>query len=155
MKEKIVVDERYSPLSIFVGMDPRISTEAKIVYAHLRGRAHNDERPNICYPSQELISAYLCVSVSTVKRAIQELVDYGYIIRTQKKKQQGKHNEYRVVSPWDLLGEVACKKRTWGELDDIVTRKDQIYEKHKTTIDSIVRSRADQRINLTDSSVRP
>ncbi len=140
MKKEILLDERFSPLPMFVAMDPRATCEAKLIYAHLRGRAHNSKRPSTCFPSQELIAGYLCISVSTVKRATQELIEYGYIQKTQKKRQQGRHNEYFVFDPIDIFGDEACRKRLWEDFDEIANRRVAIFDSLKLLVESIFQS---------------
>ena len=66
--------------------DKNISTAEYRILCYLLMRARNQD---ICYPSLNTISADTDISVSTVKRAIPELVKKGYLKKRNRKKING------------------------------------------------------------------
>ena len=63
--------------------DKNISTAEYRILCYLLMRAGNQD---ICYPSLNTISADTDISLSTVKRAIPELVNKGYLKKINGKK---------------------------------------------------------------------
>ena len=66
--------------------DKNISTAEYRILCYLLMRAGNQD---ICYPSLNTISADTDISLSTVKRAIPELVKKGYLKKINRKKANG------------------------------------------------------------------
>ena len=58
-----------------------LPTRAKIVYMNLKDRADKDGK---CFPSVRRIAKDTSLSVSTVKRAIADLISYGYIEKERR-----------------------------------------------------------------------
>jgi DNA-binding MarR family transcriptional regulator len=63
-----------------------VSSKAVLVYRYLRDRQGNNEN---CYVSHKRIAADNKCSVSTVKRAIKELVSKGYVTVTHRRRADG------------------------------------------------------------------
>jgi len=66
--------------------DKNISTAEYRILCYLLMRAGNQD---ICYPSLNTISKDIDISLSTVKRAIPELVDKGYLKKVNRKRRNG------------------------------------------------------------------
>ena len=66
--------------------DKNISTAEYRILCYLLMRAGNQDT---CYPSLNTISADTDISLSTVKRAIPELVKKGYLKKINRKKTNG------------------------------------------------------------------
>ncbi len=80
-----------------------LPSRAVNVYRYLRDRT-NDQRQ--CFPSMDRIASDLHISVSTVNRAIKELVAAGFIekenrSRTYNKKTFGKTSNLYTVHTFD------------------------------------------------------
>ncbi len=63
-----------------------LPNRAIAVYMYLLHRANKDGQ---CWPSQKRISSDLSMSLSTVKRALQELREHGYLITEQRYRSNG------------------------------------------------------------------
>ena len=63
-----------------------VSCKAVLIYRYLRDRQGKHEN---CFPSHKTIAHDNKCSVSTVKRAIDELVDKGYIAKTNRRRANG------------------------------------------------------------------
>ncbi len=66
--------------------DKNISTAEYRILCYLLMRAGTQD---VCYPSLNTISADTDISLSTVKRAIPELVNKGYLKKINRKKSNG------------------------------------------------------------------
>ena len=66
--------------------DKNISTAEYRILCYLLMRAGNQDN---CYPSLNIISADTDISLSTVKRAIPELVKKGYLKKINRKTAHG------------------------------------------------------------------
>ncbi|MBQ7794845.1 MAG: helix-turn-helix domain-containing protein [Clostridia bacterium] len=66
--------------------DKNISEAEFRILCYLLMRAGNQD---ICYPSLNTISKDIDISLSTVKRAIPELVDKGYLKKINRKRKNG------------------------------------------------------------------
>ena len=66
--------------------DKNITTAEYRILCYLLMRAGNQD---ICYPSLNTISKDIDISLSTVKRAIPELVDKGYLKKINRKRKNG------------------------------------------------------------------
>ena len=76
--------------------DTELSHRAKSVYMYLKDRSDAEGK---CWPSQKTIAAGLNLSISTVKRALAELEQKGYVTHAQRFRANGgkTSNLYRVV----------------------------------------------------------
>ncbi|MFI3228491.1 MAG: helix-turn-helix domain-containing protein, partial [Clostridia bacterium] len=69
-------------MSLFGNLyDEELPSRAKIVYMNLKDRADKDGK---CFPSVKRIARDTSLSVSTVKRAINDLVKAGYIAKERR-----------------------------------------------------------------------
>lgn len=70
---------------------------AIVVYLYLSDRANKE---GTCYPSIKTNSKELNFSVSTVKRAIEDLVASGYVEKKQRWRENGGRSSlmYRIVN---------------------------------------------------------
>lgn len=66
--------------------DKNISTAEYRILCYLLMRAGNQD---VCYPSLNTISTDTDISLSTVKRAIPELVNKGYLKKINRKRKNG------------------------------------------------------------------
>ena len=66
--------------------DKNITTAEFRILCYLLMRAGNQD---ICYPSLNTISKDIDISLSTVKRAIPELVEKGYLKKINRKRKNG------------------------------------------------------------------
>ena len=66
--------------------DKNISTAEYRILCYLLMRAGNQD---VCYPSLNTISKDTDIGLSTVKRAIPELVDKGYLKKVNRKRRNG------------------------------------------------------------------
>lgn len=66
--------------------DKNISTAEYRILCYLLMRAGNQD---VCYPSLNTISNDIDISLSTVKRAIPELMHKGYIKKINRKRKNG------------------------------------------------------------------
>lgn len=66
--------------------DDRLPHRAKAVYMYLEDRMNSERQ---CWPSIPRIAADLRLSETTVKRAIRELEQHGYINRCRRKRENG------------------------------------------------------------------
>ena len=66
--------------------DKNITTAEFRILCYLLMRAGNQD---ICYPSLNTISEDIDISLSTVKRAIPELVEKGYLKKVNRKRKNG------------------------------------------------------------------
>ena len=63
-----------------------LPSRAKTVYFYLFDRA---DKEGYCYPAINTIARDLSISRSTVKRAIQDLEQHGYLAKTQRYRKNG------------------------------------------------------------------
>lgn len=63
-----------------------VSSKAVMIYRYLLYRQGHNEN---CYPALKTIASDNKCSVSTVKRAINELVDKGYVKKLPRRKSDG------------------------------------------------------------------
>lgn len=66
--------------------DPELSHRAKAVYMYLYDRADAEGK---CWPGIKTIAADLGLSRSTVKRALNDLVDKGYLRKEERHRPNG------------------------------------------------------------------
>ena len=66
--------------------DTSVTHRAKSVYMYLRDRMDCERR---CWPGIKRIGADLKLSRSTVKRALKELEERGYLRRIRRKRENG------------------------------------------------------------------
>lgn len=66
---------------------------AKTVYMYLKDRSNKNGE---CWPAIKTIAKDTSLSVSTVKRAIIDLIDYGLILKEYRYRENGSHtsNKY-------------------------------------------------------------
>lgn len=63
-----------------------LPSRAKIVYMNLHDRADRDGK---CWPSIKTIARDTSLSVSTVKRAMADLVHYGLLVKEKRTRSNG------------------------------------------------------------------
>lgn len=75
--------------------DTELPHRCKTVYIYLKGRA---DPSGSCWPGIKTIAADLGLSRSTVKRALNELVQMGYLTKSARYRSNGSHtsNLYRL-----------------------------------------------------------
>ena len=75
--------------------DTELPHRSKAVYLYLRDRADSS---GSCWPGLKTIAADLSLSRSTVKRALNELVQRGYLTKVARYRSNGSHtsNLYRL-----------------------------------------------------------
>lgn len=75
-----------------------VSSKAVTIYRYLRDRQGQHEN---CFPSHRTIALDNKCSVSTVKRAIDELVRKGYVVKENRRRKNGSKtsNNYRCREP--------------------------------------------------------
>lgn len=66
--------------------DDRLPHRAKAVYMYLEDRMNSERQ---CWPGIRRIASDLRLSETTVKRAIRELEQHGYIKRYRRKRENG------------------------------------------------------------------
>ncbi len=66
--------------------DEHLSHRARSVYMYLHDRSNREQA---CWPSVKTIATELALSPATVKRAIQDLKEFGYIETTQRWRDNG------------------------------------------------------------------
>lgn len=67
--------------------DTEISAKAICLYFYLCDRANRETKS--CYPSIKIMSKNLNLSVSSVKRAIDEFIKYSYIAKENRFRENG------------------------------------------------------------------
>nr|WP_308545478.1 helix-turn-helix domain-containing protein [uncultured Lachnoclostridium sp.] len=69
---------------------------AKTVYMYLKDRSNKDGK---CWPAVKTIAKDTSLSVSTVKRAIADLVRYGFLTKESRYRENGSYtsNQYYVL----------------------------------------------------------
>lgn len=69
---------------------------AKTVYMYLKDRSNKDGE---CWPAVKTIAKDTSLSVSTVKRAIADLVRYGFLTKESRYRENGSYtsNQYYVL----------------------------------------------------------
>ncbi|AMJ41491.1 helix-turn-helix domain-containing protein [Anaerotignum propionicum] len=65
-----------------------LPSRAKSVYMYLKDRSNADDQ---CWPSIKTIAKDTSMSVSTVKRAIEDLVRYGLLTKQFRYRENGSH----------------------------------------------------------------
>ncbi|WP_312354183.1 helix-turn-helix domain-containing protein [Aminipila sp.] len=65
-----------------------LPSRAKSVYMYLKDRSNADDQ---CWPSIKTIAKDTSMSVSTVKRAIEDLVRYGLLTKEFRYRENGSH----------------------------------------------------------------
>lgn len=73
--------------------DKSITSNEFRIYAYLMSLYNKEKK--CAYPSIEVISERVSISVRTVKSAIKKLVELGYMIIEKKKGVNGNYNEYK------------------------------------------------------------
>ncbi|MFI3327297.1 MAG: helix-turn-helix domain-containing protein [Clostridia bacterium] len=63
-----------------------LPSRAKIVYIYLKDRSNKE---NNCWPAIKTIAKDTSLSVSTVKRAIADLVGYGFLAKEKRYRDNG------------------------------------------------------------------
>ena len=73
-----------------------LPNRAIAVYLYLRGRAN---REGVCWPAIPTIARELKMSESTIRRALRDLVQEGFLVVEKRKRSSGadSSNKYRVV----------------------------------------------------------
>ena len=73
-----------------------LHNRAIAVYLYLRGRAN---REGVCWPAIPTIARELKMSESTIRRALRDLVQEGFLVVEKRKRSSGadSSNKYRVV----------------------------------------------------------
>ncbi len=66
--------------------DPNLSHRAKSVYIYLNDRADKDRK---CWPALPTVAKDLALSKSTVKRAVADLKEAGYLSTEQRWRDNG------------------------------------------------------------------
>ena len=76
--------------------DERLSNRAKLVYIYFRDRMDSERK---AWPGIKRIAADLSISRSTVKRAINDLIQVGYIRKETAYRDNGSHtsNRYYIL----------------------------------------------------------
>ncbi|MBE6034114.1 MAG: helix-turn-helix domain-containing protein [Clostridiales bacterium] len=76
-------------MSIFGNLyQEELPSRAKSVYMYLKDRSNSDDQ---CWPSIKTIAKDTSMSVSTVKRAIEDLVRYGLLTKQFRYRENGSH----------------------------------------------------------------
>lgn len=77
--------------------DTEISDKSVLVYLYLCDRANRKDKS--CFPSMRTISRDLNLSLSTVKRALQELIKRGYVKKENRFRENGgkTSNKYFIL----------------------------------------------------------
>lgn len=75
--------------------DPNLSIQAKALYALLASKTGANVNSE-CYPKQETLAQYLNVSVRTVINYLNELLNYGLIIKSKRFNDIRQHNKYEI-----------------------------------------------------------
>ena len=72
-----------------------LSHRARAVYMYLKDRADKDGK---CWPAIKTIARELCLSRSTVKRALDDLCRAGFLVKESRWRENGSHssNLYRI-----------------------------------------------------------
>ncbi|WP_053956323.1 helix-turn-helix domain-containing protein [Inediibacterium massiliense] len=65
---------------------------AKTVYMYLKDRSNKDGE---CWPAVKTIAKDTSLSISTVKRAIADLIRYGLLIKEYRYRENGSHTSNR------------------------------------------------------------
>ncbi len=75
-------------MSIFGDLysNEELPSRAKTVYMYLKDRANKEKN---CWPAIKTIAKDTSLSVSTTKRAIADLVHYGYVEKTVRYRDNG------------------------------------------------------------------
>ena len=73
-----------------------LPNRAIAVYLYLRGRAN---REGVCWPAIPTIARELQMSERTIRRALRDLVQEGFLVVEKRKRSSGadSSNKYRVV----------------------------------------------------------
>lgn len=65
---------------------------AKTVYMYLKDRSNKDGE---CWPAVKTIAKDTSLSVSTVKRAVADLIRYGFLAKESRFRENGSHTSNR------------------------------------------------------------
>lgn len=87
-------DQGWSAIPNWLLRDPDVSANAKIVYVYLSGRV---DKHFVCYPSQGRIAQEASISISSVKRAVEELEKIGVLRKWAERTERGRRNRYRLL----------------------------------------------------------
>ncbi len=72
-------------MSLFGNLyNEELPTRAKIVYMYLKDRADSDGK---CWPAIKTIARDTSLSVSTVKRALQDLIRHGLLVKERRTRE--------------------------------------------------------------------
>jgi biotin operon repressor len=87
----------FIPQSVRLQDHPNKGVNAKLVYQNLL--SHADKDTGIAFPSQEQIAKETGISISSVRRAIKQLVKHGLVVVTRRRDPKGKwlHNVYHLT----------------------------------------------------------
>ena len=74
-----------------------LPTRAIAVYLYLRGRA---KKEGVCWPAIPTMARELKMSESTIRRALRDLVQEGFLVIEERKRENGadSSNMYALVS---------------------------------------------------------
>lgn len=74
-----------------------LPTRAIAVYLYLRGRANKE---GVCWPAIPTMARELKMSESTIRRALRDLVQEGFLVIEERKRENGadSSNMYALVS---------------------------------------------------------
>ena len=88
--------ERYTTREFEMIYRDEVSSKAVMIYRYLCDRQGKHEN---CFPSHRTIALDNKCSVSTVKRAIEELVRKGYVVKENRRRRNGSKtsNVYRCI----------------------------------------------------------
>ena len=78
-----------------------VSSKAVMVYRYLHDRQGKHEN---CFPSHRTIAMDTKCSVSTVKRAIDELVKKGYVVKENRRRRNGSKTSNVYVCKLNIGG---------------------------------------------------
>lgn len=105
--------------------DTNITANEFRIYTYLLSLYNNEKQ--CAYPSIELISKKVNISIATVKRSIKRLVELGYMIIEKKKGISGNFNTYKEFK-YFIKNKVKTKKKKEVKLQE---RKEVIVSDYK------------------------
>lgn len=128
IKQGPAPEDHYTLIPNSLSRSPDISPRAKVVYIYLK--SHRDGWDI----STERVADAIGMSKETVVKAIQDLVDAGYVLREKVRGDGGTFSgwEYEVLSwPGTVVGKTDHGKNPWSEKSDVGENRP-----HKKTIPS-------------------
>ena len=84
----------FAQVPIWMICDDEISDGAKALFAYLQWRQGRDAA---CWPAISTMAHDMHVSSTTIKRRLHELVEHGYVIKTQR---TGKTTLYKTLNEY-------------------------------------------------------